>query len=59
MAAEDQHRNGDPFEACANCGTSFEIGIHYPALTRQEPDGSLGLYSFCDRDCQAAWEAEH
>lgn len=56
MASEDADRS--PFEACAHCGTPFKPDKRYPALTRVGPDESLELYSFCDEECKAAWQAE-
>lgn len=46
-----------PLNRCANCGQSFEYDVEYPVTTRVE-DGEIQVYSFCDEDCQAEWEAE-
>ena len=48
----------NPFRACANCGTQFELDEDYPVLTDQE-DGDITFFSFCDDDCRTSWEAEH
>lgn len=48
-----------PFEACATCGSDFEVDVNYPVVVRENGDGELELYSFCDECCEAAWRAEH
>lgn len=51
MAEGETH----PFEACAHCGNRFELGVDYPVTSRRE-SGDLVFYSFCDEECQRAWE---
>lgn len=47
------------FVACDHCRSSFDIDVRYPVSAHEGPDGDLELYSFCDEDCQQAWEFEH
>lgn len=54
MATQDTATE-DPFERCAHCGAVFEPGVRYPVTTRRDGDG-LEVYSFCDCECQAAWD---
>lgn len=46
------------FDTCAYCGDSFKPNVTYPVATRTNSDGDLEVYSFCDEDCKASWEAE-
>lgn len=48
----------DVFDACAHCGAPFEREIRYPAQLTEGPDGESRLYSFCDAECQRAWNEE-
>lgn len=45
------------FTICANCGTSFQLDVSYPVVTRRE-DGDVHVYSFCDDECRTAWAAD-
>lgn len=49
--------NDSVFDACSRCGAAFEPDVRYPTVTREASDGRLELYSFCDAECLAAWEA--
>lgn len=46
------------FETCDYCGGSFEYDVSYPVVTCRDESGDVELYSFCDEECQQAWEAE-
>lgn len=43
--------------SCANCGDRLQLNEWCPVVTRTDGDGNLQLYSFCDEECMAAWEA--
>lgn len=58
VARDDVSTTRYPFDACAHCGTRFELGVTYPVERREEPDGEFQLYSFCNDECQDAWNAE-
>lgn len=47
------------FVVCDQCGMPFERDVSYPVTTREDADGSLRVFSFCDEACQDAWSAEH
>lgn len=55
--AKAETMDSGPFGSCANCGKQFEPNVTYPVETREAADGTLQLYSFCDDDCQRAWQA--
>lgn len=43
---------------CAYCGDELTDGRAYPVTTQSTDDGEPVVYSFCDGDCLAAWEAD-
>lgn len=43
------------FDACEACGEPFERNTTYPVLTTEDDEGTMAVYSFCDRDCLSAW----
>ena len=46
------------FVACDYCETPFETDTRYPVTVREDADGAVELYSFCDKTCQEAWESQ-
>lgn len=46
------------FESCAYCDAWLERDVQHPVTVQEDDDGALGIYSFCDHDCQEAWERE-
>ncbi len=46
------------FECCSHCGRRFEQDVRYPVTVEEDDDGTLSIHSFCDDDCQDAWNAE-
>ena len=59
MSGEDIPPGQHPFDACAYCGASLELGTWYPVEDRNGPAAESELYSFCNEECQAAWTAEN
>lgn len=57
MSAE--HSATELFESCSYCHGWFKRGVRYPVTVREGDDGDLQIHSFCDSNCQDAWEAEH
>jgi hypothetical protein len=51
--------DGLEFVACDYCDAPFEIDTRYPVTIREDADGTIQLYSFCDETCQQAWKSEH
>lgn len=47
------------FIACDYCDAPFEVDTRYPVTVREDADGNVQLYSFCDEECQKAWETEN
>lgn len=46
------------FDACAYCGTPFEVGVRYPVSVCEDEDGSIEIFSFCDETCQQSWDTD-
>lgn len=43
-------------DSCAHCGAILNGDDWYPVVTITATHNGPNLYSFCDEDCQAAWE---
>lgn len=46
------HEKARWIQYCAYCGTPLAVGGQHPMYTERETDGSVQLYSFCDRECK-------
>lgn len=49
----------DVFDRCAYCHAGFERDVRYPVTVREDDEGDLEIYSFCDSTCQDAWAGEN
>lgn len=49
----------EPFESCSYCNGWFKRGVRYPVTVREGDGRELQIHSFCDSNCQDAWEAEN
>lgn len=44
-------------KTCANCRARLDTEEWHPVVTRTDETGELRLYTFCDEECEAEWEA--